>query len=56
MNDKIRVLVDGVGGDVGQGILKSLLNTKLNMNYMPHVLAIRVAGYIKLKIVIYFHW
>ena len=31
MNDKIRVLVDGVGGDVGQGILKSLLNTKLNI-------------------------
>ncbi|MCG3677057.1 ATP-grasp domain-containing protein [Aliarcobacter butzleri] len=29
MNNKIRVLVDGVGGDVGQGILKSLLDTKL---------------------------
>ena len=31
MSKKIRVLVDGVGGDVGQGILKSLLNTKLNI-------------------------
>ena len=31
MNNKIRVLVDGAGGDVGQGILKSLLDTKLDI-------------------------
>lgn len=31
MNEKIKVLVDGVGGDVGQGVLKSLFNTKLNI-------------------------
>ena len=31
MSKKIRVLVDGVGGDVGQGILKSLLDTELNI-------------------------
>lgn len=31
MSNKIRVLVDGVGGDVGQGILKSLLDTELNI-------------------------
>ena len=31
MSKKIRVLVDGVGGDVGQGILKSLLYTKLDI-------------------------
>jgi carbamoyl-phosphate synthase large subunit len=31
MNKKIKVLVDGAGGDVGQGILKSLLDSKLNL-------------------------
>ncbi len=31
MSKKIRVLVDGIGGDVGQGILKSLLDTKLDI-------------------------
>lgn len=31
MSKKIRVLVDGLGGDVGQGVLKSLLDTKLDI-------------------------
>ncbi len=31
MNKKISVLVDGVGGDVGQGVLKSLLDTELDI-------------------------
>lgn len=31
MNKKIRVLVDGIGGDVGQGVLKSLLDSKLDL-------------------------
>ena len=31
MSKKIRVLVDGVGGDVGQGVLKSFLDTELDI-------------------------
>jgi carbamoyl-phosphate synthase large subunit len=31
MNEKINVLVDGVGGDVGQGVLKALMNSTLNL-------------------------
>ena len=31
MSKKINVLVDGAGGDVGQGVLKSLLDSQLNI-------------------------
>lgn len=32
INKRINVLVDGAGGDVGQGVLKSLLDSELNIN------------------------
>lgn len=31
MSRKIRVLIDGIGGDVGQGVLKSLFDSKLGI-------------------------
>ncbi len=40
MNKKIKVLVDGAGGDVGQGILKSLLDSKLNLELYASCISI----------------
>ena len=49
MSKKIRVLVDGVGGDVGQGILKSLLNTKLNIELYASCISDKSSWLYKIK-------
>jgi carbamoyl-phosphate synthase large subunit len=49
MNDKIRVLVDGAGGDVGQGILKSLLDTKLDIELYASCISDKSSWLYKIK-------
>ncbi len=46
---KINVLVDGAGGDVGQGVLKSLLDSKLNLELYASCISTSSSWLYKIK-------
>lgn len=49
MSKKINILVDGAGGDVGQGILKSLLDSQLNIELYASCISTSSSWLYKIK-------
>lgn len=49
MSKKIKILVDGAGGDVGQGVLKSLLDSQLNIELYASCISTSSSWLYKIK-------